>query len=388
MDFALSEEHEAIRQLARDFAEKKLIPRAQEFDQSGTIDFDLAREMGETGFLGIIVPEQYGGTGLDTLSYAIVLEELGAGCASHCTIIGAHNSLFAHPVLSFGTEEQKKKYLPPICSGAKFGSFSLSEPNAGSDAAAIETAAVPDGDSYVINGNKIFVTNGAFADYIILMAKTDKSVGWRGISAFIIEKDMPGFAVGHIEEKMGLHASPTTELIFTDMRVPKENLLGQPGQGFKVAMESLNSGRISVGAHAVGIGKRAIDLALKYSKERKQFGQPISSFQMIQAHLADMYARWSAARWLVYEAAWRKDSGREHITAAANSKLVASEMATFVTHRAIQILGGYGYLREYDVERLYREARVTELYEGTSEIQRLVIARNLIKHGLYDTVAT
>ncbi|MBI3872333.1 MAG: acyl-CoA dehydrogenase family protein [candidate division Zixibacteria bacterium] len=381
MDFSLSEEHEAIRQVAREFAEKKLVPRAGEFDRTGQIDFALVREMGEAGFLGITVPEQYGGAGLDTLSYTIVLEELGHGCASHCTIVGAHNSLFAHPLLCFGTEEQKRFYLPPICSGEKFGSFSLSEPNAGSDAAAIEATAVPDGDHFVLNGNKIFVTNGAFADYIIVMAKTDKSQGWRGITAFIVHKDTPGFSVGHIEEKLGLHASPTTELIFQDLRLPKTNILGKVGEGFKVAMESLNSGRISVGAHSLGLAGRALYLALKYSKERKQFGQPISSFQMIQAHLANMHCRLAASRLLVYEASWRKDKGLDYATHAATAKLVASEMATYVTHRAIQVLGGYGYLRDYEVERLYREARVTELYEGTSEIQRLVIARDLIKHS-------
>ena len=379
MDFSLSETHEAIRQVAREFAQKKLIPRAGEFDQTGKLDFALAREMAETGFLGVVVPEEYGGAGLDSLAYAIVVEELGHGCASHCTIVGAHNSLFAHPLLSFGTEEQKSFYLPQICSGEKFASFSLSEPNAGSDAAAIEAMAIADGDDYILNGNKIFVTNGAFADFIIVMAKTDKSVGWRGITAFLVHKDMPGFSVGHIEEKMGLHASPTTELVLQDVRVPKQNLLGSVGEGFKVAMESLNSGRISVGAHALGIAGRALDVALKYSRDRKQFGQPISSFQMIQSHLADMSCRIEQARWMVYNAAWRKEQGFEFATEAAMAKLVASETATFVTHKAIQILGGYGYLREYEVERLYREARVTELYEGTSEIQRLVIARSLIK---------
>ncbi len=379
MDFSLSETHEAIRQVAREFAKKKLIPRAAEFDESGKLDFTLAREMGEAGFLGIVVPEQYGGTGLDTLAYVVALEELGHGCASHCTMVGAHNSLFAHPILKFGTEEQKKFYLPAVAAGTKYASFSLSEPNAGSDAAAIETAAVEDGDHFVINGTKIFVTNGAFADYIILMAKTDKSSGWRGISAFIVHKDMPGFSVGHIEEKMGLHASPTTEVILQDVRVPKSNLLGKSGEGFKIAMESLNSGRISVGAHALGIARRALEVALKYSRERKQFGQPISSFQMVQAHLADMHCRIESARWLVYDAAWRKDQGLDYADQAAMAKLVASEMSTYVTHKAMQILGGYGYLREYEVERLYREARVTELYEGTSEIQRLVIARSLIK---------
>jgi len=379
MDFSFSETHEAIRQVAREFAEKKLIPRASEFDVSGKLDFALVREMGEAGFLGVVVPEEYGGAGLDTLAYVIVLEELGHGCASHCTMVGAHNSLFAHPILMFGTEEQKRFYLPPVASGEKYASFSLSEPNAGSDAAAIEATAVPDGDHYVLNGTKIFVTNGSFADYIVVMAKTDKSSGWRGITAFIVHKDMPGFAVGHIEEKMGLHASPTTEIILQDVRVPKTNILGKVGEGFKIAMESLNSGRISVGAHALGIAGRALDVALKYSRERKQFGQPISSFQMIQSHLADMHCRIESARWLVYNAAWRKDQGLDYADQSAMAKLVASEMSTYVTHKAIQVLGGYGYLREYEVERLYREARVTELYEGTSEIQRLVIARGVIK---------
>lgn len=379
MDFSLSETHETIRQVAREFAQKKLIPRAAEFDETGKIDFALAKEMGDSGFMGIVVPEEYGGAGLDTLAYVLIVEELGHGCASHCTMIGAHNSLFAHPILKFGTEDQKKRFLPPVAAGDKFAAFSLSEPGAGSDAAALEAFAVPDGDDYILNGTKIFVTNGAFADFIIVMAKTDRNAGWRGVTAFIVEKGMPGFSIGHIEEKMGLHASPTTEIILQDVRVPKANVLGRPGEGFKIAMESLNSGRLSVAANALGIGARALEVAVKYAKERKQFGAPISSFQMIQAHLANMHCRVEQARWIVYNAAWRKDQGMDYADQAAMAKLVSSEMATYVTHRAIQVLGGYGYLREYEVERLYREARVTELFEGTSEIQRMVIARGVIK---------
>jgi butyryl-CoA dehydrogenase len=379
MDFSLSETHETIRQVAREFAQKKLIPRAAEFDETGKIDFALAKEMGDSGFMGVVVPEEYGGAGLDTLAYVIIVEELGHGCASHCTMVGAHNSLFAHPILKFGTEEQKKKFLPPVAAGDKFAAFSLSEPGAGSDAAALEAFAVPDGDDYILNGTKIFVTNGAFADFIIVMAKTDRNAGWRGVTAFIVEKGMPGFSIGHIEEKMGLHASPTTEIILQDVRIPKLNVLGKPGEGFKIAMESLNSGRMSVAANALGIGERALEVAVKYAKERKQFGAPISSFQMIQAHLANMHCRVEQARWIVYNAAWRKDQGMDYADQAAMAKLVCSEMSTYVTHRAIQVLGGYGYLREYEVERLYREARVTELFEGTSEIQRMVIARGVIK---------
>jgi len=379
MDFTLSETHETIRQVAREFAQKKLIPRAAEFDETGKIDFALAKEMGDSGFMGIVVPEEYGGAGLDTLAYALIVEELGHGCASHCTMVGAHNSLFAHPILKFGTEDQKKKFLPPVAAGDKFAAFSLSEPGAGSDAAALESFAVTDGDDYVLNGTKIFVTNGAFADYIIVMAKTDRNAGWRGVTAFIVEKGMPGFSIGHIEEKMGLHASPTTEIILQDVRIPRANVLGRPGEGFKIAMESLNSGRLSVAANALGIGARALEVAVKYAKERKQFGVPISSFQMIQAHLANMHCRVEQSRWIVYNAAWRKDQGMDYADQAAMAKLVCSEMSTYVTHRAIQVLGGYGYLREYEVERLYREARVTELFEGTSEIQRMVIARGVIK---------
>jgi butyryl-CoA dehydrogenase len=381
MDFALSEDHKAIQQVAHEFTEKKIIPRAAEFDETGKIDLNLAREMGAAGFLGAIVPEEYGGTGLDMLAYALIMEELGRGCASHTTIVGGANSLFGYPVLCFGTEEQKKFYLPPVCSGEKFAAFSLTEPGAGSDAAGLQATAVLDGNDYVLNGSKIFVTNGAFADFIIIMAKTDKNAGVRGITAFLVHKDMPGLVIGHIEEKMGFHASPTTQLILEDMRVPKGNILGKLGGGFRVAMESLNSGRISVAASAIGIGRRALELALKYSKERKQFGEPISSFQLIQNHLANMHCRLESARWLVYYAAWLKDQGLDYATEAAMAKVVASEMATYVTHRAIQVLGGYGYLREYEVERLYREARLIELFEGTSEIQRLVIARGLIKRG-------
>ena len=381
MDFAFSDEHEAIRQVAREFTDKKLIPRAAEFDRTGKIDFDLARQMGALGILGVTVPEQYGGAGFDTMAYAIVMEELGRGCAAHSTLVGAHNSLFAYPVLHFGTEEQKRFYLPPISSGEKFGAFSLTEPNAGSDAGGVETTAVRDGAHYVLNGNKIFVSNGAFADFIIIMAKTDRKAGARGMTAFMVHKEMPGFSTGRIEEKMGLHASPTTELILEDLRVPADHVLGKVGQGFRVAMESLDSGRISVGANAIGLGQRAYEIAVKYAKERRQFGAPISSFELVQAHLADMHCRLEASRLLIYKAAWKKDRGEDYSTEAAMGKLVASETATFVTHRAMQILGGYGYIREYDVERLYREARLTEIFEGTSEIQRLVIARGLIKKG-------
>jgi butyryl-CoA dehydrogenase len=379
MDFSFSEEHEAIRQVAREFTDKKILPRADEFDQAGKLDLDLVREMGEAGFLGVIVPEEYGGTGLDATSYIIIMEELGRGCAAHATVPAAHNSLFAHPTLLFGNEAQKKKYLPGISSGEKLAAFSITEPDAGSDAGAVQCQARLDGDAYVLNGNKVFVTNGECADYIIVLARSEKASGWRGLTAFFIEKTMPGFSTGTIEDKLGMRASPTTELIFQDCRVPVANVLGKPGKGFKVAMQALNSGRMSVAAHSVGIGSRALECAVKYAKERKQFGQPISSLQLVQAHLANMECRLRSARWLVYEAAWRKDQGLDYAHSAAVAKLVASEMATFVTHRAMQVHGGYGYLRAYEVERLYRDARAMELVEGTSEIQRLVIAREVLR---------
>lgn len=380
MDFALTDNQKLVGDLTREFAQKKLFPRAAEFDATEQLDLELVREMGELGFLGMAIPEAYGGGGMDYLSFVIAVEELTKGCASHAAVVTLHNSLFAQPILAFGTEEQKQKYLVPVARGEKFCAFALSEPGAGSDAAALETSARQQGDNYILNGTKVYVTDGSLADYILVYATVDRSLGHRGITAFMVEKNMPGFAVGTREKKMGYKASPTVELSFTDVRVPKENIIGNIGEGFKIALDSLNGGRISIGATAVGLAQGALDVALKYAKERKQFGKMISEFQAIQFMLADMATQIAAARMMVHRAAWLKDQGLPHITESAQAKLFASEMATRVTHKAIQILGGYGYLRDYHVERYYRDARVTEIFEGTSEIQRLVIARNMLKN--------
>lgn len=381
MHCELTEAQQEIRQLARRFAEEKIWPIAEHADSQEELDLDVTRQMGELGFLGMAVPEAYGGGGMDFVSYAVAVEELSRGCPSHAATMVLSNSLFTIPVLTFGTEEQKHRWLPGVCSGEHFGAFALTEPGAGSDAAALTTTAVADGDHYLLNGTKIYVTNGSLADVVIVFATLDRRLGYKGIAAFLVEKGTPGFAVATREKKMGYKASPTCELVFTDARVPKSSMLGDPGRGFYLAMHSLDSGRISVGAQALGIAQAAFDRALKYSQERRQFGRPISSFQAISFMLADMATHIEAARVLVYQAASLKDQGADYVRAAAEAKLFASEMATRVSHSAIQILGGYGYIREYHVERQYRDARVTEIFEGTSEIQRIVIARQLIKEA-------
>ena len=379
MNFELSEDHLAVQDVARGFTEKKLKPRAEEFDTESKMDMDLLREMGELGLMGISMPEEYGGGGMDTLSYMITIEELSKGCVSHAAVVALHNSLYGYPIVEFGTEQQKKKYLPGVLSGEKVGAFALSEPGAGSDAASVTTTYVKKDNGYLLNGTKIFITMGALADSVIVFAISKKGAGPKGISAFMVDKGTEGFDIGTIEKKMGFRASPTTELIFSDCLVPQENLLGDEGKGFRIAMSTLDGGRISCGAMAVGIAQAAFDVALEYSKQREQFGRPISAFQAIQMHLADMSIMIENARLLVYRAAWMKDKGLPYTLQAAQAKVYASEISTKVTHKATQVLGGYGYIRDYQVERMYRDARVTELFEGTSEIQRLVIARNLLK---------
>lgn len=381
MHCELTEEQKEIRDLARRFAEEKLWPIAEHADAKEEIDLDVTRQMGELGFLGMAVPETYGGGGMDYVSYAVAVEELSRGCPSHTATMVLSNSLFTNPVLDFGNEEQKKRWIPGVCSGELYGAFALTEPGAGSDAAALTTSAAVDGDHYVLNGTKIYVTNGSLADVVIVFATLDRSQGHRGITAFLVEKGTPGFVVATREKKMGYKASPTCELSLADVRVPKTAVLGEPGRGFGIAMHSLDSGRISVGAQALGIAQAAFDRSLKYSLEREQFGKPIARFQGIAFKLADMATQIEAARALVYHAAALKEEGADYGRAAAEAKLYASEMATRVCHSAVQILGGYGYIREYHVERHYRDARVTEIFEGTSEIQRIVIARYLIKEA-------
>ncbi len=379
MNYDLTEDQLAVQEVAREFAEKKLKPRAEEFDVEAKMDPDLIKAMGELGFLGMTLPEKYGGGGMDAVSYMVAAEELTKGCASHAAVVGLTNSLFGFPLLTWGTEEQKEKYLPPICSGDGMGAFALTEPGAGSDAANLSTTFQETDNGYLINGTKLYITMGAFADYVIVFATKQRGAGPRGIAAFIVEKDTPGYEIGTIEKKMGLRASPTTELVFGDCEIPKENLLGQLGGGFRIAMQALDGGRISCGAMGVGLAQAALDIAIPYAKERVQFGKPIAALQAIQFHIADMSIMVDNARQLVYRAAWIKDQGRDYSLEAAQAKLYASEIATKVTHKAIQVLGGYGYIRDYQVERMYRDARVTELFEGTSEIQRVVIGRLLLK---------
>jgi len=379
MDFRFTDEQTFVRDVARKFADEKLFPRAGEFDHNAKLDRNVIKEMAELGLMGVKVPEVYGGAGLDNLAYAISIEELARGCASHALVAAVHGSLFAMPILEAGTEEQKKKYLPPVCSGEKMAAYSLSEAGAGSDAASITLMAVDDGDSYVLNGTKLWVTHGSVADYVIVFGTVNRELKTKGIAAFIIETDKPGFQVGKNEVKMGFKASPTAELIFTDYRVPKSNLLGQVGRGFNIAMETLNHGRISVGAQSVGQAQRAFEIAAKYSVDRKQFGQSLSAFQGIQFKLADMQARLHAARLITYEAAWRKDQGMNVAKNAAIAKVFASETGTYIAHQAMQILGGFGYTHEYNVERIYRDVRLCEIFEGTSEVQRIVIARELLR---------
>ncbi len=379
MDFALNEEQEMFRKTIREFAEKEIMPRAQEIDLKGEFPWDIIRKMADLGLMGLPFPEEYGGAGGDTISYAIAVEEIARASGSVAITYSAHISLACSPIYLFGTEEQKRKYLIPMAKGEKIGAFGLTEPGAGSDAAAIKTRAVLDGDEWVINGQKIFITNGSIADVVVIAAVTDPAKGKKGISNFIVEKGTPGFRVGREEDKMGLRGSVTSELIFENCRIPKENLLGKEGEGYKQFLMTLDGGRIGIGAMAVGLGMAALEAAAKYAKERVQFGQPIAEFQAIQWMIADMATELEAARLLVLRAAWLKDQGQRFTKEAAMAKLFASEAAVRACYKAIQIHGGYGYTKDYPVERLYRDARLTTIGEGTSEIQRLVIARHILE---------
>jgi len=379
MDLTFTEEQEMIRKMVRDFAQKEVAPIAASVDEQGAVPHDNIRKMGQLGLLGLTTSEDYDGGGADMVSYVIAIEELSKACASTAIVVAVQNSLVCAGLEKFGSEDQKTRFLPPLARGEKLGAFALTEPGAGCDASALLTTAVPDGDSYVINGRKHFITNGGFADTIIVFAMTDKSKGHRGISAFVVEKGTPGFSVGKEEHKMGIRGANTCELLFDAVRVPASHRLGEEGQGFRIAMILLDGGRIGVAAQAVGIAQAAFDAALAYSKQRVQFGQPICEFQAIRWMLADMATRIEAARLLTYRAAVKKDSGERFSKEAAMAKLFASEAATWVADRAIQIHGGYGYMREYPVERNYRDAKITEIYEGTSEVQRMVIARSVLE---------
>lgn len=378
MDFTLSKEHEMARTLFREFAQNEVKPLAQEVDETEIFPAETVAKMQKLGFLGIPMPKEYGGQGCDSLTYVIAIEELSKVCATTGVIVSAHTSLGADPIKKFGTPEQKEKFLRPLVSGQKLGAFGLTEPGAGTDASGQQTKAVLDGDEYVLNGSKIFITNGKEADIYIIFAMTDKSKGTKGISAFIVEKGTPGFTFGTKEKKMGIRGSSTYELIFTDCRIPKENMLGQEGKGFGYAMQTLDGGRIGIAAQALGIAGGALESTIAYVKERKQFGRPLSKFQNTQFQLADMATKVEAARNLVYKAAIAKDTQKRFSVEAAMAKLYAAEVAMDVTTRAVQLHGGYGYTREYDVERMMRDAKITEIYEGTSEVQRMVISGSLL----------
>jgi butyryl-CoA dehydrogenase len=379
MEFDLKEHQQMIKETARDFAEKELRPVAAKIDEEASFPAENVKKLGELGFMGMMVPEEFGGSGLDCISYVIAVEEISRVCASTGVIMSVNNSLTCQPILDYGSPEQKKKFLPDLASGKKLGAFSLTEPEAGSDAANLQTTAVLDGSNYVINGTKIFVTSGGKADVIVLFASTDKAAKAKGLSAFLIEKGMPGFKIGKKENKMGIRGSDTSELVFEDCKVPKENLLGQPGAGLKIGLKTLDGGRIGIAAQAVGIAQACMEAAVKYSKERKQFGKPICEFQAIQWKLADMAVKVEAARFLTLKAAYTKDKGLGFSKEAAMAKLFASESAVDIAIEAVQVHGGYGYMKEYDVERYFRDAKITEIYEGTSEVQRLVIAASLLK---------
>ncbi|MBP2663828.1 MAG: Acyl-CoA dehydrogenase, short-chain specific [Firmicutes bacterium] len=379
MQFQLTEEQKTMQKLVRDFAEKEVAPGAAERDEKEEFSREIADAMGEMGFAGICFPEKYGGADADVLSYILAVEELSRADAGVGITLSATVSLCAWPIFNFGTEEQKQKYLVPLTEGTKQGAFGLTEPNAGTDAASQQTVAVLDGDNYVINGSKIFITNAGEAEVYVVFAMTDKSKGVKGITAFILEKGMPGFTFGKKEHKMGIHSSMTNELIFQDVKVPKENMLGKEGQGFKIAMATLDGGRIGVAAQALGIAQAALEHAVKYSKERVQFGKSIAANQAIGFMLADMATKVDAARMLVYRAASFKDQGLPYSKEAAMAKMYASDIAMEVSTDAVQIFGGYGYSREYPVERLMRDAKITQIYEGTNQVQRMVISGSLLR---------
>ena len=379
MNFTLTKEQELVRQMVRDFAVNEVKPIAAEIDVTERFPMENVKKMGELGMMGIPFSIEFGGAGGDVLSYIIAVEELSKVCATTGVILSAHTSLCASLINENGTPAQKEKYLRDLCTGNKIGAFGLTESGAGTDAAGQQTTAVLDGDNYILNGSKIFITNGGVADTFIIFAMTDKSKGTKGISAFIVEKGFQGFSIGKKEDKLGIRASSTTELIFENCIVPKENLIGREGKGFGIAMKTLDGGRIGIAAQALGIAEGALDEAIKYMKERKQFGRPIAAFQGLQWMVAEMSTKIEAARFLVYKAAWLKENKQPYSIDAARAKLYAAEVAMDVTTKAVQLFGGYGYTKEYPVERMMRDAKITEIYEGTSEVQKMVISGSLLK---------
>ncbi len=379
MDFMLTEQQQMMKKLFAEFAEKEVKPLAAEVDEEERFPRETVEKMKACKMMGIPYSREYGGAGADYLCYILAVEELSKKCGTTGVVLSAHTSLGTWPIAQFGTPEQKERYLPDLCTGKRLAAFGLTEPNAGTDAAGQQTTAVKDGEDYILNGTKIFITNAGEADVYIIFAMTDKSKGTHGISAFIVEKGMPGFTVGQHEKKLGIRGSATSELIFNNVRLSKDQLLGQEGKGFKIAMMTLDGGRIGIAAQALGIAQGAIDEVVPYVKSRKQFGRPISKFQNTQFQLADMQTKVDAARWLVYDAAMKKEKGMPYSVEAAKAKLFASEVAMEVTTKAIQLMGGYGYTRDYPVERMFRDAKITEIYEGTSEVQRMVISGAMLK---------
>ncbi len=379
MNFSLNKEHILLQKLYKEFAEKEVSPIAAEVDENERFPVETVRKMAKIGMMGIPVPKEYGGAGADNIAYAMAVEELAKHCGTTAVIVSAHTSLCVAPILENGTPSQKEKYLPKLASGEHLGAFGLTEPNAGTDASAQQTTAVLEGNNYILNGSKIFITNAGYSDVYIIFAMTDKSKGLKGITAFIVEKDFEGFSVGKKELKMGIRGSATCELIFENCIVPKENLLGKEGKGFGIAMKTLDGGRIGIAAQALGLAQGALNETVKYTKERKQFNRAISKFQNTQFELASMDVKVEASRLLVYKAAYLKDQKVKYSKEAARAKLFAADTAMEVTTKAVQLHGGYGYTREYPVERMMRDAKITEIYEGTSEVQKMVIAASLLK---------
>jgi len=379
MEFTPSDDQRMVQDMVRSFVEKEVKPVASRMDHEGIYPSDLVRRMAEIGLMGAFMPEQFGGSGMDLVSYVMAMEEISKVWASLGVIMTVNNSLVCDPILRFGSDVQKTRYLPPLSRGERLGCYALTEPGAGSDAGSIQMVATEQRDDYVLNGTKLFVTNGKHADLAIVYALTDPPRGKKGISAFLVEKKTRGFSVGRVEDKLGLRGSDTAELLFHDCRVPKENLLGVPNEGFKIALATLDGGRIGIAAQALGIARGCLEEALAYAKQRRQFGEPIGHFQAIQSMLADMSTEIGAARLLTYRAAWLRQRGSRVTREAAMAKLFASEAANRIAYRGIQVFGGYGYIKEFPIERYFRDARITTLYEGTSEIQRLVIARGLIQ---------
>jgi len=380
MNFELTDEQKMIQEMARKFAEREIRPVAAEFDRTHAHPAEICAKMGELGLMGVTIPEEYGGAAMDYVCYALAMIEISKACASCGVIMSVCNSLYNFPVYAYGTKEQKQKYLTPVASGKVLGCYGLTEAGAGSDPAKMLTTAVLKGDEWVINGTKRFITNGNVARYCVLAAITDKSAGYKGISSFVIDfENTPGFHVGKVEEKLGITASGTSELVFEDARIPAENLLGKPGQGFRQMLTTLDGGRIGIASQALGIGRAALEDSLEYSKTREQFKQPISGFQAIQFKLADMATQLDAAELLILRAAWLEDNKKPYEKESAMAKLLASDTAMWATVEGVQIFGGYGYCKEYPVERHMRDAKITQIYEGTNEIMRLVIARNILK---------